>query len=308
MSKIVDKTKLWEFAYTPKTFDEMVLNPKTRDDLKLILENQSNAFLISPRPGMGKGTFVDNYVKYHDCDMLKINVADENGIDTVRDKIKTFATAMGMRPAKKLVFLNECDRITNPFAEALKQLIEDVQHVTRFIMACNRIPTLLPEISEPLFSRFKFVEFQPAEYNNIANYIISILSAENVSYDNKTLVEIIKKGYPDIRKIINLLQFNVRNNKLVSSEDYKTTQFEIYEKLLDLTLKKDFNEIRKNLNNKTVNYNELYEYMFENADKFKNPGEAIILIGEHLHRNNQTPVFEINFITMIMKMLKTGVI
>jgi intein/homing endonuclease len=63
--------------------------------------------LLFGGPGVGKTTLAKLIANNTDCDLMYVNASDENNVDTVRDKIKTFASTIGFRKFK-LVILDEC--------------------------------------------------------------------------------------------------------------------------------------------------------------------------------------------------------
>jgi hypothetical protein len=128
---------------------------------------------------------------------------------------------------------------------------------------------------------------------------------ENIKFDKKTLLEIIKNCYPDIRKTIQSLQENSIDGKLVNNGIYNP---KTYEDVLLYMKSQKFDEIRSTLRSGEIDYVGFYKYLFDNVGEMKSPGDAIILIGEHLHRHNVSYIPEINFMHMYMKMIKNGVI
>jgi len=290
---------IWTFVHQPKEIEKMILNDDLR--LKLIgtLENKPNMLLIGSS-GTGKGTFVDIFLEKTRLEFIKINGSKENNIETLRGKVESFATSFG-GGTLKVVYINEADNLTLATQLALRQLIEDVQDITRFIFTANYKHRIIPEIQ----SRCQTIEFNKPPATEIFNHCISILEKENVKeVDKKLLVSLIKRFYPDIRKIINTIQLNVKNGKLVRIELIE----DVYDKMFDMIKKKDIDSVRKHIKNNPIDYDELYQLLFEKVGEFKSPGDAIIEIGEALYRNSIVAIKEINLMAMLMKMYKNGVI
>lgn len=296
--------EIWTFKYEPKTLDNMILHDETRKNLEYALENVPNLLLTGP-PGCGKGTFVNvlkNHTKY---DFYKINASDENSIDVMRTKIKTFATSLGMTDYK-IMFLNEADALTSGQSGAqkmLRELIEETQHLTRFILACNYSEYIIKEIK----SRCYIVDFLPPSGKDVYNRCISILKSENISKINKkSLLEIVKKSFPDFRNTIVNLQASIIDGKLESAYISEVESF--YKKIFEHTKKKELNEVRSILRTHAIDYVGLYQYFFENVNELNNVADAIILIAEHLNRNSISAIKEINFMHMVMLMIQKGII
>lgn len=99
-------TDIWTFKHEPKTFDQMILNVDMKNKLGKALKELPNLMIVGS-PGVGKGTFTNILIKETKLDYMKINASDETSVDTMRTKVKSFATALGISPIK-LVILNEC--------------------------------------------------------------------------------------------------------------------------------------------------------------------------------------------------------
>lgn len=97
---------IWCFKYAPQKLDDMILSEESKKVLQKVILECPNVLLVG-KPGTGKGTFVDIFLKETGYDFMKINASDENSIDIVRDKIKSFATSLGITN-KKIVYINEC--------------------------------------------------------------------------------------------------------------------------------------------------------------------------------------------------------
>ena len=127
------------------------------------------------------------------------------------------------------------------------------------------------------------------------------MKLEKVKYKAEDVIAIVQKCYPDIRKTINVLQLNTINKKLVGSR--LSVSEDVWKKILMLMLKQDVESVRKELKSNYIDYPDLFKYLYENAGEFKEPGGAILLVGEHLNRNTFYPIKEINFMQMFVQMI-----
>jgi DNA polymerase III delta prime subunit len=148
---------------------------------------------------------------------------------------------------------------------------------------------------------------------DIFNKCEYILKAEGIQYDKKTLVELVKKCYPDIRKTFVFLRQNINNGKL--NETIELSSFDkLFEEILSGILSKDPEKVRKILKSSSVNYQALYGFLYDKImdsvedDVFKDDASAILLIAEATYRDNQIANKEINLMHMVFQMLKNGVI
>jgi len=290
--------RIWTFAYEPTTIDEMILNDDIKPALKKALDEVPNLLLYGTA-GLGKGTFTNILLRHTGFDKMWINASDATGIDAVRERIRPFATSMSMSDLK-IVVLNEADSLTSGPQGAqkmLRQLMEDVQKITRFVLLCNYEHNIIDEIK----SRCQTVKIDNPPAKEIGKLCLKILKREKVKYKAEDVISIVQKCYPDIRKTIQVLQLNTINKVLVGSR--LSVSEDVWKKIFDFMLKQDVENVRKELKSNYIDYPDLYKFLYENAGEFKEPGGAILLVGEHLHRNTFYPIKEINFMHMFVQMI-----
>lgn len=295
-------SELWVFKYAPKTLDDYIATPEFKNKLEKIIKEVPNC-LLHGHPGTGKSAFVNVLVNATGFPVLKINASDENGVPVVRDKIRPYARSASLEDFK-LVYLNECDRLSNDAQEMLRDLIEEVQSHCRFILVANDISSIHPAI----LSRCYTLEFNAPDAKGIAQKIFSILKSEHISVEDsakKEIVATIKNYFPDIRRILNIVQGSVLDYKISAITD---TSSNLLNDLVEATHAGDFDAVREMLRNNSVNYPELYNALFLTVDDFKNIGDAIICIGDALAINRTIAIKEIGYLTMMAKMLKLGCI
>lgn len=299
---------LYEFKYSPKSFDEMILDEDVKPKLRAALEELPNIILFGPS-GTGKGTFVDVLKHTKDIDILKLNCSDETGIDAIRDKVKSFATSAGFGGIK-IVYLNEADYLSTNAQAMLRDLMETVQNVTRFIYCCNYVHKIIPE----LMSRCRVIELSNPPAIEVVKKCWSILDAEGVKYDKKVVIEMVKSIWrqkPDIRKTLVVLKENVINGELINN--IKMTAYdEVYGRIVESMKSGDPEAVRTILKSHQIDYSGLYSHIYNalmvEHSLFKKDGEAILLLGEHDYRDNIVGNREINFMTMYFNMITKGVV
>lgn len=290
-------TAIWTFKYEPQTLDEMIIHQDIRPILDKSLKEVPNLMLIGP-PGVGKGTFTNIYLKETGLDYLKINCSDETGIDNLRTKVKSFATALGITKLK-IVVMNESDYLSLPAQAMLRDLIEQVQSITRFIFQCNYGHKMIKE----LLSRCQVIELNNPPAKKIYEHCVNILAKEKIKFKNQAaLVNVIKRLYPDIRRIVNTLQMSVVDGELDVIK-YESS-VDVYGQILQFMKSKDIDGIRKAIRSNIINYPELYQYLFDEVGQFKSAGDMIILIGEHLYRDSIIAIKEIGFMSMVVRAMK----
>lgn len=298
----IKTTRIWSFEYEPTTLKEMILDSVIKAKLEKAIEELPNLLLYG-QPGVGKGTFTHILLRHTGLEYKWLNASDTTGIDTIRDIVRPYCFAGGSKI--KIVIFNEADSLTSGPQGAqkmLRQLIEDVQGIARFIFLANYVQNIIPEIK----SRCQTITLDNPPVKEIGLFMSRILKKEKIKYDSKTLVSIIKKCYPDIRKTIWTIQENSIDGVLVDTHVYSTEQ--TFQNILKAIKDKDIDEIRTLIKKNYINYTQLYEYLYENVGEFDSPGGAIIEIADHIRWTTTVANEEINFMHMIMRMYSSKII
>lgn len=201
-----------------------------------------------------------NELGIDDMDYMVINASDKNGIDFIRDNILAFAESWPMGKFK-VIHLEEFDYMSQAAQGMLRMVMEANAETCRFICTCN----FENKIIAPIKSRFQVLNFKAPNEDDIMVKMFTMLEAEGVTFDDADLIAYIKQGYPDIRKIINNLQQNTVDKKLMSPKALGATADWRF-KILDLLQQLDIDGIRKlavdNVPQEEVEA--LYEFLYRN--------------------------------------------
>jgi len=298
------KHTLFTEKYRPDTLEGYIGNDDFKSSLQQWIDaNDIPHLLLCGGAGTGKTTAAKLIVNNINCDSLYINCSDENGIDTIRDKVKSFASAASFKP-QKVVVMDEADFLTINAQAALRNVIETFSLNTRFIFTCNYVERII----DPIQSRTVIFELIPPSMQDVAFKCVEILDLEEIVYTKADIVRIIKQTYPDIRKSLNLLQSSIKNGELQQSRDVinlKQTSDKIIE-LLSLHKVGDFNTIRQIIADSNIrDYNELYRVLFERSNEYSNSAVATLIIADYQYKSIMAPDKEITFCAAISKLLTT---
>jgi replication factor C small subunit len=293
---------LWIERYRSQTLEQYIGNDEIKARIAdCIAKNDIPHLIFAGSAGTGKTTLAKLIVKNIQCDYLYLNASDENGIDTIRDKVKGFASTASFQPIK-IVILDEADFLTQPAQAALRNLIEEYSAYTRFILTCNYVERLI----EPIQSRCELHMLKPPTKGAVAKHLcLNVLDIENVTYDMKDVAQIINVFYPDVRSILKTLQQFSKNGKLVvdAIDDDWTKQ------LVQILTKRDKNawyQVRQLVADAQVDdFQTAYRYMFDHMPEFSygNDASIIILLDEYSYRANVCPDKELNFAAFINSLL-----
>ena len=307
------KNKLWIEKYRPKTLDDYLFhdNQLKKSVARWIEEDKIIPnLLLSGVQGTGKTTLAKILISalgVQAYDVLVINASDENNVDTIREKIISFATTLPIGEFK-VFLLEEADYISQAGQGILRNLMEQASNTARFILTCNYNNKIIP----PIRSRCQHYDFRPTDREEVMALATRILAREKVKFNFDDLENYVAIGYPDIRKIINLLQQNVHEGLLTGLEE--TRQDGDYKfKLLPLIEKDDWFAARKLLCANVANeeWGEVYRFLYENIDKCpkflpdsEKWEEAIIIIAEHLYQDSLVSDREINAASMLIQLAR----
>ena len=304
MEKNLSNT-LWVEKYRPSNLDTYIGNDHLKSKVSTYLESGDLPhLLLYGKAGTGKTTLAKILVKNIECDYLYINASDENNVDTVRNKVKNFASTMGFKDYK-IIILDECDYITPNAQAALRNLMETFSKHCRFILTCNFVERII----DPIQSRCQSFQIIPPSKKEVAKHIHDILLKENVMSDMKDLKVLIDSGYPDIRRVINAAQRNVVKGRLkldttsIIQNDYKLKLLKI---LKTQDKKNAFKEIRQLLlDNKITDFADLFRLLYDDVDDWGkgHVAECILIIARYELSDGQVPDKEINAMAMIIELL-----
>lgn len=298
------KHSLWTEKYRPDTLEGYIGNDDFKSSLQQWIDsNDIPHLLLCGGAGTGKTTAAKLIVNNINCDSLYINCSDENGIDTIRDKVKSFASAASFKP-QKVVVMDEADFLTINAQAALRNVIETFSLNTRFIFTCNYVERII----DPIQSRTVVFELTPPSMKDVAIKCIQILDSEEVTYSKPDIASIVKQTYPDIRKSLNLLQSSIKDRMLEPSRlitNFNQTSDQIIN-LLSLHKIGDFNTIRQIVADSNIrDYNELYRVLFERSDEYSNSAVSTLIIADYQYKSLMAPDKEITFCACISKLLTT---
>ena len=296
---------LWVEKYRPSNLDTYIGNDQLKSKVKVYLESGDLPhLLLYGRAGTGKTTLAKLLVNNIDCDYLYINASDENSVEIVRDKVKNFASTLGFAEMK-IIILDECDYITPNAQAALRNLMETFSKHCRFILTCNFVERVI----DPIQSRCQSFQIIPPDRKQVALHVSNILQNEKVDATVDDIVTIVNGGYPDIRRVINSIQRQVVNGKLVIDEgmaiqnDYKNQVLDI---LKTQDKKNSFKNIRQVLaDSKITDFSDLFRLLFDTVDDWGrgHVAECILTLSQYQQSDAIVVDKEINIMAMFVEVI-----
>jgi len=301
---------LWVEKYRPRTIDECILPTSIKKTFKdMVKSGESQNLLLSGGAGCGKTTIAKALCTELDTDFLTINCSEDGNIDTLRTRIRDFASSVSISGNKKVVILDEFDysnaQSTQP---ALRGFIEEFSDNCRFILTCN----FKNRIIEPIHSRCTVINFlipnkeKPTLAMGFMERVKYLLDEEGVPFEEKVIAELIKKHFPDFRRILNELQ---RYSVAGSIDVGILTQIgEVDTKKLISSMKeKDFTSVRRWVvenvdNDPTQIFRNIYDGMYDYFDGNSIP-KVVLILAEYQYKSAFVADAEINLTACLVEIM-----
>lgn len=301
---------LWVEKYRPKTIAECILPETFKKTFQEYVERKEIPnMILSGSAGVGKTTVARAMCEEIGCDYIIINGSDESGIDTLRVKVKGFASSVSLTgTGRKVIIIDEADYLTAAAQAAFRGVIEEFSKNCSFIFTCN----FKNRIIQPLHSRCAVIDFklQNGQKAKMASAFMKrveqILKEEKVQYDLKVIAELITKFFPDYRRILNELQrYSVGGNIdvgiLAQVSDVKIAELIAYLK------DKDFRNVRKwvaqNAENDTHRImRDIYDKLYDILNPATIP-MAVILLGKYQYQAAFAADQEINLMAFLTELM-----
>lgn len=300
---------LWVEKYRPKTIADCILPERLKRPFEeYVIKKSIPNLLLAGNAGVGKTTVAKALCHEVGCDSIVINGSDESGIDTFRTKIKQYASSMSFLGGRKVIIIDEADYLnSNSTQPALRSAIEEFSGNCSFIFTCN----FKKRIIEPLHSRCAVIDFglKNGEKVKMAGLfhrrILSILENEKVEFDASVVAEVIKKHFPDFRRVINELQRYSQFGKIDSGILSQVKSVSLKE-IISFLKDKDFSSARKWVStcdvDTSVVFKEIYDNMYDHIKKISIP-RAVLILADYQYKAAFVVDHEINLMACLTELM-----
>jgi DNA polymerase III delta prime subunit len=300
---------LWTEKYRPQTVEDCILPSRLKQPFQeYVNQKQIPNLLLAGGAGVGKTTVAKAMCNEIGCDFMVINGSDESGIDIFRTKIKNYASSMSLAGGRKVIIIDEADYLNpNSTQPALRNAIEEFASNCSFIFTCN----YKNRIIEPLHSRCAVIEFglKNGEKAKMAaaffKRIQSVLQSEKVEYDDAVIAELIKKHFPDFRRVLNELQRYSQFGKIDTGILSQLGDVSISEVVKNIK-EKDFGAIRKWVASHEIDsttlFRKLYDTMYETMKPQSIP-QAVVILADYQYKAAFVADAEINTVACLTELM-----
>jgi len=301
---------LWVEKYRPQKVSDTILPESLKLTFQKIVDSKELPnMLFTGTAGLGKTTVARALCNELECDYILINGSEEGNIDTLRTKIKQFASSVSLQGGFKVVILDEADYLNPQSTQpALRGFIEEFSNNCRFILTCN----FKNRIIEPLHSRCGVYEFNTSKKSMIElceSFMArckTILDNENIEYDDKALAELIMKFAPDWRRVLNELQRYSVNNRIDSGiiNNLKDKNFDdLFSHLKNKNFKSMRNWVVNNIDtDASAIFRAIYDRMSDKVAPQSIP-QLVLLLADYQYKNAFVADHELNVVACLTEVM-----
>ena len=300
---------LWVEKYRPKKISETILPQQLKDTFQAIVDKgEIPNMLFTGTAGLGKTTVAKAICNELGLNYIVVNGSEEGNIDTLRGKIKQFASSVSLSGGYKVVILDEADYLNPQSTQpALRGFIEEFSNNCRFILTCN----FKNRIIEPLHSRCSVYEFNTNKKSLVElsgqfyKRFVYILDQEGVTYNQQAVVNLVMKFAPDWRRVLNEGQRNAISGSTI--DQTSTVMDNNIDNLMSALKEKNFKAMRKwvveNMDMDTAAiFRGIYDSMYQHIQSASIP-QLVIILADYQYKDAFVADHELNMVACLTEIM-----
>ncbi len=304
------KEFLFVEKYRPQTIEDCILPSGLKETFqKIVDKGEIPNMMFTGSAGVGKTTVARALCNELDLDYMLINGSEDGNIDTLRGKIKQFASTISLQGGQKVVILDEADYLNPQSTQpALRGFIEEFSSNCRFILTCN----FKNRIIDPLHSRCSIYEFNLGNKAEMAQTFMArfqfILDSERIIYDNAVIAELIMKYIPDWRRVINECQRYGMSGHIDTGILVTLSETSIAGLMEDLKTK-NFKKMRKWVtDNIDVESAKLFRLIYDNMSDYVEPSsipQLVLILADYSYKDSFVADHELNVVACMTEIMSS---
>ena len=306
----MSKDFLWCEKHRPRKVENAILPKKLKDVfLKIVKSGELPNMLLTGTAGLGKTTIARAICDELGYDYILINGSEDGNIDTLRGKIKRFASSVSLGGDVKVVIIDEADYLNPKSTQpALRGFIEEFSSNCRFILTCN----FKNRIIEPLHSRCGVYEFNTTKKemhvlcSDFFVRLMSILESEGVAFNKDLVAQLIMKHAPDLRRVINECQrFSIGGQLETTVLDNDVN--DNYNLLFKSLKEKDFKKMRSWVaQNVDIDVSAIFRHIYDNMYTHVDPAyipQLVLVLADYQYKNAFVADHELNVVACMTEIM-----
>ena len=301
---------LWVEKYRPATVGDTILPQSLKATFQAIVDGgELPNMLFTGTAGTGKTTVAKAICNELGSDYILVNGSEEGNIDTLRGKIKQFASSVSLQGGYKVVILDEADYLNPQSTQpALRGFIEEFANNCRFILTCN----FKNRIIEPLHSRCGVYEFNTTKKDLVDlsgqffKHFTYILNQENVQHDNKAVADLIMKYAPDWRRVLNEGQRNAISGMGIDGSNHGVSSNSLGD--LAIALKeKNFKAMRRwVVDNMDMDTTAIFRGVYDSMNTYIDPAsipQVVLILADYQYKDAFVADHELNIVACMTEIM-----
>lgn len=300
---------LWVEKYRPRRVSDTILPNDLKSTFQSIVDGgEIPNMLFSGTAGTGKTTIARAICDELGLDYIIINGSEEGNIDTLRGKIKQFASSISLSGGYKVVILDEADYLNPQSTQpALRGFIEEFSNNCRFILTCN----FKNKVIDPLHSRCSNYEFNfnkqtmASLCGKFMARALEVLDQEQVQYNKDVVAQLIMKHAPDWRRVLNELQRGSISGHLETTVIDNVNNN--YSKLFKAIKDKNFKAMRGwVVNNVDQEPAAIFRGVYDQMAEYVQPGsipQLVLILADYQYKNAFVADHELNLVACLTEVM-----
>lgn len=307
---MISEDFLWVEKYRPRKVADCILPERLKNTFQAyITQGSIPNLMLTGTAGVGKTTVALAMCEELGINYLFINSSDERGIDTLRVKIKGYASTISLTGDRKVIILDEADYITPEAQAALRGAIEEFSSNCTFILTCNYKSKLI----EAIHSRCSVVDFsltseeKPMMAAAFFKRLSEILKVEKVEFDKPALIKIVQKFFPDYRRTLNELQRYSSGGKIDAGVLAQVSDIRNLDDLIKSLKAKDFTAMRKwVVVNADIDPARIFRKIYDGLTDYMKPAsipQSVVILSRYQYQSAFVADQEINLVACLTELM-----